>query len=303
MRAAIGLPPITTPLAQDACLTLGVDYVPSRIFEKIDESNTSWRLGADWQITQRSMVYASVTQGYKDGAFNASGASLLAQLAPVKPESLRSYEIGTKIGFDEAQVNAAVYHYDYSNKQILGFRIDPIQGSLNQLVNIPKAKVDGAEIELTVRPFGGLILTGSTNYNRSEVTSDFFNPDAFTNIYNFKGSQLPRSPEWAADADAEYDWTVTREKTAFVGAHANYTARDSAAFSSSADPRSAIFVDPTRTLIDLRLGIESARWRAMLWSRNITDKYYYSVYSVLDTIDRMAGMPRTFGITVSYKFQ
>jgi outer membrane receptor protein involved in Fe transport len=60
---------------------------------------------------------------------------------------------------------------------------------------------------------------------------------------------------------------------------------------------------PSRALLDLRLGVERGPWRAWLWGRNVTDDHYWNAAShVNDVLLRYAGMPATYGITVSYKF-
>ena len=54
------------------------------------------------------------------------------------------------------------------------------------------------------------------------------------------------------------------------------------------------------------MGIAAAdgKWRAMLWSRNLTDEDYYpSAYNGGNgPFIRVYGMPRTYGVTFSYAF-
>ena len=61
---------------------------------------------------------------------------------------------------------------------------------------------------------------------------------------------------------------------------------------------------PSYTLLDFRVGLESEKgWRTSLWVRNATNKYYVtSTVPSGDTQTQMAGMPRTFGATVGFKF-
>ena len=57
-------------------------------------------------------------------------------------------------------------------------------------------------------------------------------------------------------------------------------------------------------LIDLRAGVRDSddRWRAWLWGRNITNKYYWTLAQRIgDTTVRFAGEPATYGVTVSFK--
>src|SRR3546814_15222910 len=79
--------------------------------------------------------------------------------------------IGTKISaLDRAlQLNAAAFHYIYYDKQVRGLIVDPIFNQLEQLVNIPKARINGAEIEVIGRPVSGLTLRGAVTYVDSKV--------------------------------------------------------------------------------------------------------------------------------------
>ena len=61
---------------------------------------------------------------------------------------------------------------------------------------------------------------------------------------------------------------------------------------------------PSRTLVDLRAGVEQGAWRVQFWGRNVFNKYYWTGSShVNDVLYRYAGMPATYGVTVSYRFE
>jgi iron complex outermembrane receptor protein len=48
---------------------------------------------------------------------------------------------------------------------------------------------------------------------------------------------------------------------------------------------------------------KDGRWRAQVWGRNVTNLYYWvQVSKIIDTINRDAGMPATYGITLSYRY-
>jgi iron complex outermembrane receptor protein len=73
--------------------------------------NVQWKVGVDYDVTDSSMVYASVSTGYK------SGALTFGPTPELKPEEILAYEIGTKNRFfdDTLQVNASAWFYDYEN--------------------------------------------------------------------------------------------------------------------------------------------------------------------------------------------
>ena len=51
------------------------------------------------------------------------------------------------------------------------------------------------------------------------------------------------------------------------------------------------------------LGLEAGPWRAQLWARNLFDKWYWtSAQHVNDVLLHYTGMPRTYGLSFSYRF-
>src|SRR5690606_26765836 len=113
-----------------------------------------WRVGVDWTPFEHQLLYAAISRGYKAGASPSLGATSYIQLIPVTQESIIAYELGAKLSLLDRslQLNAAIFHYDYANKQTLGTIPDPIFGGLQALVNIPKSAEDGAELSVVWRP-------------------------------------------------------------------------------------------------------------------------------------------------------
>jgi iron complex outermembrane recepter protein len=78
----------------------------------------TWKVGANYQITPRDMVYASVATGFKAGGFNDFDPST-GTTAAYRPESLTAYEIGYKgKPLPGLSFGSSLYYYDYSADQI-----------------------------------------------------------------------------------------------------------------------------------------------------------------------------------------
>ena len=150
------------PAVQGGCVTLGPTKAPELVSQRLDQNNVSWRVGADWTPIPRTLLYATLSKGYKACSFPALTASSFASLSAVTQESLLAYEFGEKSRFagNLIEVNSALFYYDYTNKQLQASFPDPlgIFGVLNTLVNIPKSKEEGAEFALVLRPLSGLTL-------------------------------------------------------------------------------------------------------------------------------------------------
>ncbi len=130
-----------TPVGPGDCFALNENLVPGFPFLRtLKENNVSWRIGMDYELSPLTLVYATVSRGYKAGSFPALAGSTFTAYAPVTQESVTAYEAGVKAGlFDRrVQLNAAAFYYNYGNKQVRGKLSDPIFGVLDALVNVPK---------------------------------------------------------------------------------------------------------------------------------------------------------------------
>ncbi|WP_395397910.1 TonB-dependent receptor [Novosphingobium sp. BL-8A] len=314
IRSGAGLDPIS--IAPDACVTIDASTLTAvEVQDNLDEDNVSWRAGVDYKPSKDALIYASVSKGYKSGSFPLLSASDANQFAPVKQESVTAYEIGAKLTLLDrtAQVNAAVFYYDYSNKQFKGRVVaDPdIFGPLEALVNVPKSRVQGAEIQLDLAPTDGLRISIGATYLDTKIKGSFVNYDSYGNQVDFGGSSFPYTPKYQIVMDGQYDWSLSEAIGAFVGGNLSFQSDTKAVLGDARDTPSE---ELTRmggltiadyTLIDLRAGLsfDDKRYKLTAFVRNLTNKYYWSnATRITDTTVRFAGRPRTYGLTVSASF-
>ena len=279
----------------------------------LNEDNVSFRVGANYKFDSGTLLYATVSQGYKAGTFSAIGASRTTQYTPATQEKVIAYEAGIKAPFADGkvQLNAAGFYYDYSDKQVRGRIQDTVFGLLEKMLNVPKSRIVGVEGQLVLRPVDGLNLSASATYLDTKVTSDYtqtpdgiavFNAAGFRG--NFKGSELPYTPKFSANADIQYEFPVSGGMKAFVGGTLTYQGKQNTTFNNAGLPADDFEIQGYAT-VDARLGIASQddRWRASIYGRNITDKSYVTAVSTfLDTLIRYRGKPAVYGISVGYKY-
>jgi iron complex outermembrane receptor protein len=301
-RAGAGLPPVAA-IAPGGCFSANAAFVPGLVTAKLDENNLSWRGGIDWKPASGILLYANVSKGYKAGSFPTLAATVQSQLEPAVQESLIAYEAGFKatLASRTLQLNGAVFHYDYRNKQFLGKVLDPVFGPLIRLVNVPRSSIDGAELELAWTPLRGLKLTAGGSYIQSKILDHYTGFDATGATRDFGGEPFPNTPKWHALANADYSWDVGRTLEAFVGGGMTYQSRTNSQLGEL-----PLLVTKAYTLIDLRAGLQApdGHWRFALWGRNVGDVYYWTTANAnLDTTVRFAGLPATYGATLSIKFR
>jgi iron complex outermembrane receptor protein len=302
IRGGAGLAPIA-PIQVGQCTTINKDLVPGLIPGQLNQNNVSWRTGVDLKVSPGTLLYATVSKGYKAGSFPTVGAPSYVQYVPVTQESVLAEELGIKtdLGSRSVHVDAAVFNYDYRDKQFRARTIDPLGvfGAVEALINIPKSQVRGAELTTTWRVIPGLTLSASGTYLDSKVTHDFSNYDPLGNPVDFKGDSFPFTPKWLVQVGPYYERAIAGNLEGFVSVSYDYQTRTTSAFGDN-----PLFDVDAYGLLDMQLGVSSAdgRWRAALWGKNITNKYYWTdVFRESDNVSRHVGMPATFGIKLSYR--
>src|SRR3546814_16227237 len=105
--------------------------------------------------------------------------------------------------------------------EVRGLSVDPIFNQLEQLVNIPKARINGAEIEVIGRPVSGLTPRGAVTYVDSKVLR-FVGINNESVLADYRGSSLPFSPKWLIVEDASSEWDLNDSLGAFFGANFLY---------------------------------------------------------------------------------
>jgi len=143
--------PVLSP--NGGCITLGTaannyNAPPGGVVSNLDQNNVSWRVGLNYDLTPRNLLYVNVSKGYKGGSYPTIPMLTYTQARPVVQERLLAYEVGFKSALFERQlqINGAAFHYDYTDKQILGFIYEPVFGPTSALVNVPQSHVDGFEL-------------------------------------------------------------------------------------------------------------------------------------------------------------
>ncbi|WP_343033256.1 TonB-dependent receptor [Altericroceibacterium indicum] len=166
----------------------------SRSFSKV-----TWRAGLDYDLDDRTLLYATVSTGYKAGGFNdgceegtGSGCTLTADALYYNPETLTSYEAGVKTRLldNMLRLNLTAFHYDFKGIQLS--QLSEICGGPCQVTtNAGQAKVDGVELETTLTPASNTKVNFSASWLNARYTDFKPNPDV-----SWAGYKLDRSPDW-----------------------------------------------------------------------------------------------------------
>lgn len=283
-----------------------------RFTDTLKEDNFSWRVGLDYKPVDDVLLYANVAKGYKAGSYPTLSASLFSQYLPVVQESVQSYEAGFKATLLDRtlQLNGAVFYYDYTNKQLRSKFIDPNFGILDVLQNIPKSDVKGFEIEMSIRPTQGLVINNTFTYLDATI-KEFTGINSGGITADFAGANVPYTPKYQFGSNIDYEFPVSDSLNAFLGTSLNFRSKTVATIGGETNPAgvtspvTTVFGIDDYVLIDLRAGVAAAddSWRVSVWGKNVGNEYYWNnVVAAFDTIQRYAGKPATYGVSVSFKY-
>jgi iron complex outermembrane receptor protein len=252
--------------------------------------------GVDFTPTKDSLIYLSYSRGFRAGAFNAQFLFSPQDFTTVKPETIDSVELGFKTAWldNRLQVDGAVFHYQYKNQQLVD--VEPT-GS-QPLINLPKSKIDGGELEIVTRPIRSLTLRAGLGLLDATVQEGAVSGGAI----NVAGHQLPEAPHVSATLSGDWDAFLNDAGRLVMHLDSNYASKQY--FELVNENR--IAQDPY-ALLNARVSWHATgdKWEVGLWDNNLTNRFYltnsYDLQSLgFDYLHR--GVPRMFGVDASYHF-
>ena len=263
-----------------------------------DFSDTSGKLGIDYQMNDDTLLYGSISKGYKSGGFQGTLVFSPANIIPFDEETVWAYEIGSKLTLADGtmQLNSAFFFYDYQNLQAQG-TIEGGAGGVENLFalqNIGDAEVLGFEVDLQAAPAEGLDLALGVGYLDAKIVDPFIaevQPDG----------RPAMSPKWNLNGRAKYEFLQNGNTYWFVQGDFNF--QDDVFFDIYETP---FLREDSYWLFNASFGIASSdnTWRATVWGRNLGDTDYRIggfTGGVAGDV-QIFGAPRTYGVSVSYLF-
>ena len=185
----------------------------------------SWTAGLDYKVTDDSLVYASISRGFRSGGIdderlNLTGpepvvaadgtvTTLTAEDITVDPEFVINYEVGLKADFlnNTVRWNSAAFYSDYTDIQVQTF--DPVLVDANNqavitIANGAEAEVYGFETELNYIPNDNLSLGGTLGYTKADF-QEFVFEDPASGLTIDRSDDAIGGPEWQASAFGRYE--------------------------------------------------------------------------------------------------
>ncbi|TGD71701.1 TonB-dependent receptor [Mangrovimicrobium sediminis] len=267
----------------------------------------------DWdEITPRAilnyhpsddtLVFASVTWGYKSGGFNTFGLTPPAEFgiteavspeyrpAGFDPENSLSYEIGYKgVLGDSTRITANAFYYEYEDLQASYY-----DGALFYAENV--GQVDGWGFEGTLTQNLGEYL--DLNLGLAWFDSEGKDVQKICgNTDDCEGAAIPWAPEWSGFATLDAH-TEFMDGELFGLLAYNFQTEQYGGWEPNSQE-----LDGWGEL-QFTAGYRGERWSLAAYVDNVTDEYYYDGVSNGDSVYPAhffgPSRPRTFGVKVGF---
>lgn len=286
-------------------------------------SYNNYRATLNWKATKSNLLYISSANGTKAGGYNPR-ATISSELT-YNPETSDTIEIGSKNTFlnNRLQVNAAVYRIKSKDLQILAPSDNPLATGLVTR-NFGGTTSKGVELEVTARPVNGVTLTGGVAYTNPKFDSgtyDFSNaaacaaiPSCAARVVTVSTAQGNRS---VVDLNGLTPQRVSKVQTSLGVSYAT-PVLDTWTYFARVDARHETkqYMAPinlsywgSRTVVNLRTGLESDAWRLAFFVTNLTDNRVPSYAATNTRLNDFVSNPlaylpasRTAGVQVTYNF-
>lgn len=250
--------------------------IPETVLAALDESrsnqNVSYRVGLDYRLKPRILLYGNVATGYKSGIYYGQPAQVQVDWGYVRPETNLTSELGIKSRFldDTLQADVDVFDSVIRNRQSsLSLWAGPVgtQPLIAGLGNVPRSRIDGIEAEFDWRPLRGLRLHLAATRLDARVTETLTNDNGLA-LYTpvMVGQMLPDAPNFSASYLVYYQHPVSKMLFAYVQANDRYVTD---IHPYLGDPTTFGHGDD----MGARIGIDDPLkgWDVSIWSTNLTN--------------------------------
>jgi iron complex outermembrane receptor protein len=332
-----GVRPANTPLLAGDLTLVGV--TASAGSGSSADTAATGKVGLKYEFSRDAQAYITWATGYKGAGYNTEFASTFENQTPVRPETVRSWELGykTELWDGRLRFNTAVFYSKYKDLQVQANRGNPDLGIvLFAPTNAGSASTRGVEWEFQARPVSSFTLSGGVTYLDTSVNIDglqcplsaqgaapvitggapwntCFKPSANASpIQNVHGGVLPQASKWRGDLVARYDHDLPGLPLgAFV--QGQVTSQSKFNFTIEQDP---LTVQNAYTIANATVGLHDrdAKYQLAFFVDNIFNQHYVTLMARSPELTTAAVTPnsltglvpkdanRYFGATINVSF-
>jgi iron complex outermembrane recepter protein len=249
------------------------------------------KLTLTYQPTDDITIYGGYSRGFRSGGFNQTGVGGVAASNGIvgvsdifKDETATTFEAGIKTRLLDRTLtlNAAAYSTLSKNSYFFVFLA---ANSTQNLGNVPKTRIQGFEIEATLRPTPDVQLNAAAGYTWSEI-KEFPDPAAI-------GNEAPLISRYTYNLGAQFTPELSAGLNGLFRVDYRRTGK------TWWEPFNTTVRKPV-DLVDARIGVNSDTWSAAAFASNLFNEKYNAEFSPGGFVFK--ARPRIYGVEASYKF-
>ncbi|WP_163390989.1 TonB-dependent receptor [Enterovibrio norvegicus] len=250
------------------------------------------KIGVTYTFGDSSMVYSSVSRGYRAGGFDHLYPS---QNDPAyDEETTTNYELGYKTTQldNKLDLSAAIFLIDIKDQQV-----QQLVKATNQVLtdNAGRGRSQGLEFEARYIPANNWLIELGGSITHAEYRK-YDNCDLLGSTKNCNGKKMVNTPNFTANLAVQHRIPLTDDWDLFSRIDATHIGEYY--FNSL----NTLKQEPYQ-LINAKVGLEASSWDAYLWVKNALDEHYSTVqYDFGTGPTAEAADPLSVGITLTSHF-
>lgn len=244
-----------------------------------------------WEPSPVFTAYGSYSRGFRSGGFNQTGVGGVAAANGIvgvedifEAETADTFELGfrTQLANRRITLSGNVYTTESKNSYFFVFLA---ANSTQNLGNVPKARINGFELEVTARPAHGFMLNAGFGYTDSKITA-FPDPSVI-------GNELPLISRYTLNLGAQYHADISDGIGLLARLDYRRTGR------TWWEPFNTTSRDPI-DLVNARLGLEFGAFSITGFAENLFNEEYNAEFSPGGFVFK--ARPRRYGAELSFRF-
>ena len=281
--------------------------------------NISWTDGLQDQIDANTLLYVANRRSYRNGGYNSILLPIVGLASSggngYGTETATDLEVGVKFNgrADDlpATLNFAAYSTWIQNAQHalygLSYGLVPIGGTPIPAifaVNVPRARVQGVEVDGSLKPATWLRIGAALNYTDAKYTDGQVDVPGPKGVTSAVLSSYPDTPKWSGNISA--DLTVPAANQIDLIAHGDLYGQSSAYYSSEAQINTQAVL-PDYVTANFHVGVQSTQgWSFVVNLKNAFNRVYYvgglPAANLIAFNSLIPGDPRTISAQLRYQF-
>ena len=276
-------------------------------------SSVTPKVLVEFKPSDASLVYASVTKGFKSGVINIGSLD-----AAINPETVWSYEAGfkQKLVDNRLLLSGAVFYYDYKDLQVSFVNAN----SIVQTINAATARNYGGELELEGKVTDSFRINFSASYLNAKFTKfcNAYYGAAFParpgisynacptdpGLVDLSGKRLPNAPRFTLGGGFNWDIATGNDSRLSVNGDIKWQSK---VYFTEFNNRDAEQGSYAMANAGLTWHAPGDRYSIGAWVKNLTNEFVVSnniITAATFAYVRVGSVmpPRTYGVTAAFNF-